>query len=297
MRVAVGDALLHLLGIGGAQVGHQAALAADEVHDVLLGVCAGIAHGHQGLKADAAHALRGEHPLIVADAVHHLAADKQAGGAAAAQVQDDQAAIGQGLMQHICGAAQGHGAAVEGVAGHHTRQHRVSGYPGLIGHLVHGDGVADEGGDTQRTGDTQGQHAAQIGGMGRIADRVHEVHHVLIHQVGTGGTVGQLTAPGTDGVQRGQIHAVGGQFLFNGGLAEICLFHDPGEGAQVLFAVAHGGVKQLLLTLKEGQLGRGGAGVDDENALIHRGTPSLLLFKVSIPYSTGYPQAGNTEWI
>ena len=69
------------------------------------------------------------------------------------------------------------------------------------------------------------------------------------------------------------------------------------RGELKIAAVAHGGVKQLLLTLKEGQLGRGGAGVDDENALIHRGTPSLLLFKVSIPYSTGYPQAGNTEWI
>jgi hypothetical protein len=50
-------------------VGHQAALAADEVHDVLLGVRAGITHGHQGLKADAAHALRGEHPLVIADAL------------------------------------------------------------------------------------------------------------------------------------------------------------------------------------------------------------------------------------
>ena len=57
-------------------------------------------------------------------------------------------------MEDGLGAAQSYGAAVEGVAGHHTRQHRVS---DIRAHrsFVHGDGVADEGGDTQRTGDTQ----------------------------------------------------------------------------------------------------------------------------------------------
>ena len=262
-------------------MGHQAALAADETHDVLLGIPAGVAHGHQRLKANAAHALRGEHPLVVTDAVHHLAADKQPGGAAAAQVQHDQAAVGQGLVQYLLGAAQGHGAAVEGVADHGAGQVGVAGDAGLVCHLVHGNGVTDKGGDAQGLGKAQCQHAAQVGGVSRVVEGVHIVHHVLIHLIGAGGAEGQLAAPGADGVQRGQIHLVGGQFLFDGGLAEVRLVHDPGEGLQLLPAVAHGGIKELFLAAEQRELGGGGTGVDHKNTTTHsqyspkKGAPSL----------------------
>ena len=262
---------------------HQPALAADEAHDVLLRIFPGKAHGHQRLQTHAAHALRRKHPLVVPDAVHHLPADKQPGRAAAAQMQHDEPAVSQRLVQHLAGAAHGHGAAVQRMSRHHPGQLRQTGHPRLIGHLVHRDRVADKGGDAERPGDPQRQHAAQIGRVRRVPHGVHKVHHVLIHLIGARRAVGQLPAPGADRIQRSHIHLLLRQRLFDGLLAEVRLLHDPREGLQVLPAVAQRLVEYLFRAAEQRELRGGRAGIDDQYTLIHsdfrprQGSPSFVI--------------------
>ena len=270
MGIAVSDALFHLPGVGGAQMGHEAALAPDKVHHLFLCVLTGITQAHHRLKAGTAEALRREHPLVVPDAVYHFAADEQAGGGAAAQMQHDEAAILQRSVQHLLGAAAGHGAAVQGVAQHGTPDLRQAGEPGLLHHLVHRHRVADERRDLQGLRQLQRQHTPQVGGVGGVLHGVHVVRHGLIHQIGAGLAGRQLPAPGADAVQLRRVEAVGGQRPLNDGAAEVHLLHDPVEGGQLLPAVAQRFVKDLFLPAEHRDLGGGGAGVDDQNAFTHR---------------------------
>ena len=263
MGVALADAPLDLLRAGRAQMRHQPAPTADHVHDLLLRVLAGKAHRHERAQADAAHALRREHPLIVAHTVHHLAADEQSSGVSAAQMQHDEAAVLQRLVQDILSAAHRHGTAVERMSRHHARQLRRAGDTRLIGHLVHGNGVADKGGQSQRLRKTQCQHTAEVGGVGGVADGVHKVHHLLIHRVGSRRAVRHLTAAGAYRVQTGHIDMVRRKLALDGGLTVICLLHDPCKGFQLLHAVSDGGVEFLFLSAEQSQLGGGRAGIDN----------------------------------
>ena len=115
----------------------------------------------------------------------------------------------------------------------------------------------------------QRQHTAQIGGVRRVLNGVHIVHHALLHQIGAGLAGRQLSAPGADAVQLRHVEIVGGQRPLDDGAAEVHLLHDPVEGRQLLPAVAQRLVKDLLRPVEHRDLGGGGAGVDDQNAFAH----------------------------
>ena len=121
--------------------------------------------------------------------------------------------------------------------------------------------------------------------MGRVLHGIHIVHHGLIHQIRAGLAGRQLSATGADTVQRGQVKAVGGQRLLNGGLAEVHLLHDPVERGQLLAGVALRLIKELPLPLEHGDLRGGRAGVDDQYPFAHSvyapGGPLRLLLSVS----------------
>ena len=184
-------------------------------------------------------------------------------------MQHDEAAVLQRLVQHLLGAAPRHSAAVQGVTQHGAPDLRQAGDAGLLRHLVHRDGVADKGGDVQGLRQLQRQHTAQIGGVRRVPDGVHIVHHALLHQIGAGLAGRQLSATGADAVQLRRVEIVGGQRPLDDSAAEVHLLHDPVEGRQLLPAVAQRLVKDLLRPAEHRDLGGGGAGVDDQNAFAH----------------------------
>ena len=200
-------------------------------------------------------------------------------------MQHDETAVLQRLVQHLLGAAPRHGPAVQRVAQHGAPDLRQSGDPGLVHHLVHRHRVADKRRDLQPLGQLERQHAPQVGGVGRVLHGVHIVHHGLIHQIRAGLAGRQLSATGADTVQRGQVKAVGGQRLLNGGLAEVHLLHDPVERGQLLAGVALRLIKELPLPLEHGDLRGGRAGVDDQYPFAHSvyapDGPLRLLLSVS----------------
>lgn len=174
-------------------------------------------------------------------------------------------------MQHLVRAADGHRAAVERVALHLARQLRQTGDARDVVHLVDHDRIDDVGGDAEGLCQKQRQHAAEVRRVRALPAGVHEVHHRLIDAVGTGGAVRHLSAAGADRVKRVGVDVVVGQRLFDRGAAEVHLLHDPAEGRELLGAVAQRRVKELLLALKDGDFRGGGAGVDDQYAVVHVG--------------------------
>ena len=223
----------------------------------------------QALAILAAAALRGKHDLVVPHTVHHFAADEQPRRSAAAQMQHDKPAFLQRLVHDLLRAANGHGPAVEGMAQHPALQHRHTGDAGDGRHLVHRHGIVHIGGDALRLRDVQGDDRAQIRGVSRLLHAVQIVAHLLVHHERAGGTRRDLTASGAHGVQRFRRDVLLLQHLFHQRPAEVHLLHHVGKGCQLVGAVAQRLLKDAVLAVKDAHLGRGGAGIDDKDAIIH----------------------------
>ena len=93
---------------------------------------------------------------------------------------------------------------------------------------------------------------------------------------------GQKTAAAAnEGLHARKVHALLGENVGDGLGAKRQLFGQRGEARQLLRAVADGLGEDALLAVKQGDLGGGGAGVDDKDApgaglalLVHGYSPS-----------------------
>ena len=186
-------------------------------------------------------------------------------------MQHDQAAPIQGPVQHRFRAANGHGPGIQGVPHHPPGQLRNPGDPGHRRHFVHRHGIVHEGRYTQRLRYVPGHHASQVGGVCPLGDGGQILDHVPVHRKGPAGARRQHTAPGAHCIQGGQIEAR--QRLLHAPAAERGLVHNGPEGGQLLSAVADRFLHQGRLPVKHGDLGGGGAGIDDQNAVIHGVSP------------------------
>ena len=161
------------------------------------------------------------------------------------------------------GVAHGGGAGVQVVAGALAVHLRQAGDAVDIRQLVHGDAVVDVGRDVQLFGKGVGDHGAHVGGMLILRLILELPHHVLVDLVGTGVDGCQQTAARHDGVQVPDVKVVAHQAVQHQTAAEVILLHHPVKGSQVLGGMGQGFGEQGRLAVEHGDLGGGGAGVQN----------------------------------
>ena len=266
MGVAALDHLLHRAAVGGAQVGHQAALVLHQLHHALVVVPAAEALLDHVEHGQAAGPLRGEGTLLVVDEVLNLPVVVQVDGDAAAQVGHDDGDV-LVVPAVLPGVAQGRGAGVQVVA------HALAAHGGQAGELVNGqqlvhrDPIVDIGGDAKLEADGTGDHRAHVGGVLVLGLVLELPHHVVVDLVGPRLDGGQQAAPGDDGGEGVQRDAVPLQAVQHQLAAEFILVGHAVEGGELLGGVGDGLHEQGLLPVKDGQLGGRRAGVENQKSL------------------------------
>ena len=182
---------------------------------------------------------------------------------AAAQMTYDQVHV-LVLLAQLLGGLAPHGLVVQRVELAQAAELGKAGIVGDLGHLVHADGIHEEGGDAHHVAQLPRQIRAQIGGMLAIGRGLHVRHDPVVDGVGAGGDGAVQTAPAAHGGEVGQLIARLGDGLENGLLAVIRLIDDAGELIQLLGGVIDRDLEQLLLVLEYRDLGGGSAGVNDQ---------------------------------
>ena len=182
---------------------------------------------------------------------------------AAAQMADDQIHV-LVLLAQLLGGLAPHGLVVQRVELAQAAELGKAGVMGDFGHLVHADGIHEEGGDAHHVAQLARQIRAQIGGMLAVGRGLHVGHDPVVDGVGAGGDGAVQTAPAAHGGEVGQLIARLGDGLENGLLTVIGLIDDAGELIQLLGGVIDRYLEQLLLVLEYRDLGGGSAGVNDQ---------------------------------
>ena len=93
----------------------------------------------------------------------------------------------------------------------------------------------------------------------------HILHHPVIDRVGAGGNRPVQTAAAANRVKIRQLEAALLHRCQHGRLAVVRLINHPFELIQLLCGVIQPFLKKLLLLLKNGDLGGGGTGVNNQN--------------------------------
>ena len=182
---------------------------------------------------------------------------------AAAHVDDDQVQIlvaGAVLL----GVAAGHRLLVQGMEDGAAGQFGHTGQPGLVGQLIHHDGVDDVAGLAQRVPDLPGQDAAQVGGVLALHPLLKVGQQSVADSVGAAVDGLEQAAPPDDDVEGVGVAVLLLQKVQDDPLAEVLLGDDAGIFGDLLSGMAEGLLKQEGLVLKDAHLGGSRAGIDDQ---------------------------------
>ena len=266
--------IAHVVGAG---VGHQTAAAGEHAVHLRLGILAGEALLHQLAGGQGAGALGREGALAVQCVlgVHHAALHVGADGNAAAHVADDEVQL-LIFLALLLGKALGNGLLVQGVENADTLEQGMTGIARHISHLIDDHGVNDVGGDAQLVADLAGDQTAQVGGVLSLHADGAVLDHVVVDGVCTAADGTQQTAAAGDGGEGAGVEALLAQRLHHQITAPVLLGGDGVELGDILRAVAQGLVEKQLLILIDTDLGRGGAGIDNENSVRHDSFPPML---------------------
>ncbi len=149
---------------------------------------------------------------------------------------------------------------VQGVENADARDLGPAGDAGQVGHLVDGHRVDDVGLDPDVAGDVAGQERPQIGCV--LGLRLLQVFgHLLADAVGSRGHRAQQPAAADDGGQLPDIEGVLLQKAEDDLVAEMMLVDDARKGGQLIGLMGDVLTEDLLVTVENGDLGRGGTGV------------------------------------
>ena len=260
---------LHHLGaddpeIRGAQVGVHTGLAAQGLFHLVLGLAAE-AVVNEGVYRQRTAPVQAHGALVLhIEHIHHTPLFVSGHGYAAAQMTDHQVGLLVFLAQETGGLAA-NGLLIQGVELTQAAEGRKARVVGHLGHLVHTDGVHKKGGDAHHVADAAGQVSAQVRGVLAIGGLLHIPHHRVADGVGAGGDGPIQPAPAADGVKIREAEAALGHSVQNGLLPEVGLVDDPVEPVQLLGGVVDAFFEDLIVLVEHGDLGGGGAGVDDKN--------------------------------
>ena len=164
----------------------------------------------------------------------------------------------------LAGGQAGRILVVQGVEDAAAPDVRDAAEPGPIVELVHDDGIDDEGGEAQRTGDLVGDQAAQVRGVLPLDALIEILEHPVVDPVNAARDGDEKPPPADDRRQAGRLETLLPESPEDEVLPEGLLVHDPGERRQLFGGMGDIGGQDLALVLIDGDLGRCRTRIDDQ---------------------------------